>query len=92
MRLAAVPLLALALLLNACSRGTIDAAEWRRMSNEDRVLYVQSLIGAEKAKDAKGGGGGTYDRTPEEYVTAIEAAYARGDEREAHEIFAGLER
>jgi hypothetical protein len=62
------------------------------MSREDRVLYVQSLLGEEKAKDAKGGRGRTYDRPPEEYVNHIDQAYARGDEREAHQIFAELAR
>lgn len=61
------------------------------MQPQARVLYVKSLIGGEKVKDAKGGGGRTYQRTAEEYVTEIDAAYARGDEREVHEIFAALE-
>ena len=60
------------------------------MPSEDRVLYVQSLIGEQRAKDAKGDRGRTYDRPAEEYVTAIEQAYARGDAREVHEIFEGL--
>ena len=62
------------------------------MPREDRVLYVRSLVGAEKAKEAKGGGGRTYDRPAEEYVNAIDQAYARGDAREVHEIFEELGR
>ena len=62
------------------------------MSKEDRVLYVRTLVGAEKAKDAKGGGGKTYTLAAEEYVNAIDAAYARGDARQPHEIFEELGR
>jgi type III secretory pathway lipoprotein EscJ len=77
-------------LLLACSRETIDRAEWQRMANADRVLYVKSMVGAEKVKDAKGGGGKQYDRPAEEYVAAIDTAYARGDAREANKIFGEL--
>ena len=87
-------LLVIALLLVslACSRDTIDAAEWQEMSPDARALYVKSLVGAEKVKDAKGGGGKSYDRPAEEYVAAIDAAIARGDQREVHEIFLELNR
>jgi len=60
------------------------------MPREDRVLYVQSLVGEEKAKDAKGGRGRHMTRPAEEYVNQIDQAYARGDARHAHEIFAEL--
>lgn len=60
------------------------------MSREDRVLYVNSLIGEEKAKDAKGGGGRDVTRSAEEYVRAIDAAYARGEQRAADEVFGEL--
>ncbi len=62
------------------------------MSAEDRVLYVRSLVGAETAKDAKGGRGRTYARPVEDYVSAIDQAYARGDAREVHQIFEELGR
>ena len=88
---AAATILALIALLS-CSRGHIDRAEWQRMSHDDRVLYVSSLIGAQKVKDAKGGGGKTYDAPPEHYVSDIDAAYARGDHRDPEEIFEGLSR
>jgi hypothetical protein len=88
-RFTAVALLLVAL---ACSRDTIDASEWRAMSPDARTLYVKSLVGAEKVKDAKGGGGKSYDRPAEEYVAAIDAAIARGDDREVHEIFLELSR
>lgn len=84
--------IALTLALVACSRDTLDRNEWQRMSREDRVLYVKSLIGAEQVKEAKGGQGKTFNRPAEEYVTAIDEAYARGDGREADQIFAELGR
>lgn len=61
------------------------------MNPDEKVLYVNSLIGAEKAKDAKGGRGRDVPRPAGEYVAAIDGAYARGDRRDAGEIFAGLE-
>jgi hypothetical protein len=78
------------LLVMACSRSTVDRAEWKRMSPSDRVLYVKSLIGAEQAQAAKGGATAQHQRAAEEYTTMIDQAYARGDEREVHEVFAGL--
>jgi hypothetical protein len=79
-------LLALLLALS-CARDTITRSQWQHMSHDDRVLYVKSMIGAENVKDAKGGGGRTYDRPAEEYVTGIDYAYAQGDTREAPQIF-----
>jgi hypothetical protein len=78
--------------LLACSRGTVDRAEWQQMNAHDRVLYVKSLLGAEQAKDAKGGRGRTYDRPAEDYVKKIDDAYARGEQREPADVFAGLAR
>jgi hypothetical protein len=70
-----------------CSRSDfISRDEWQRMAREDRVVYVSALLGAEKAKDAKGGGGRKFDRPAEEYVTVIDQAYERGDTREPHQI------
>lgn len=87
------PFLALSLFLFlSCAPDTISRAEWERMSSEDRILYVRSLVGAETAKDAKGDRGRTYDQPAEHYVSAIDQAYARGDAREAHEIFEELGR
>jgi hypothetical protein len=77
--------------LMACSRDTVSRAQWEQMSQADRVLYVKSLIGAEQAKEAKGGGGRKYDRPAEEYVEQIDTAYAAGDERAVQEIFDRLE-
>ena len=87
------PFLALSLFLFlSCAPDTISRDEWTRMSREDRLLYVRSLVGAETAKDAKGNRGRTYDQPAEHYVSAIDQAYARGDAREAHEIFEELGR
>lgn len=87
------PFLALSFFLFlSCAPGTISRDEWERMSREDRVLYVRSLVGAETAKDAKGDRGRTYDQPAEHYVSAIDQAYARGDAREAHAIFEELGR
>jgi hypothetical protein len=76
------------LALLACSRDALSRPQWERMSHGDRVLYVQSMIGAEKVKDAKGGGGRTYPLPAEEYVKRIDEAYARGDSRDVPRIFA----
>lgn len=89
MRLAAF---LLAALLFACSPGHVARSDWQRMSHDDRVLYVNTLLGAEKVKDAKGGTGKTYALPPEDYVTQIDAAYARGDARDPDQIFAELGR
>lgn len=62
------------------------------MSHDDRVLYVNTLLGAEKVKDAKGGTGKTYTLSAEDYVKQIDAAYARGDARNPDQIFAELGR
>jgi hypothetical protein len=62
------------------------------MSHGDRVLYVRSMIGAEKVKDAKGGGGRRYPLPAEEYVRQIDDAYGRGDSRDVPRIFAELSR
>jgi hypothetical protein len=74
-------------LLLACAPDHIDRRHWQTMSRDDRVLYVRSLIGKEKVKDAKGGNGRVFVRPAEEYVARIDEAYARGDSRTAEEIF-----
>jgi hypothetical protein len=84
------PLVLATLLLLACARDTISRDEWRRMPREDRVLYVQTLVAEEVAKDAKGDRGKVRQRPAEEYVNDIDQAYARGDRRNADEIFEGL--
>ena len=86
---AAVLVTALAILLG-CARTNVNREEWQRMTREDRVLYVKTLVAAEKVKDAKGGNGRDVTRPVEEYVIEIDRGYARGDAREAQQIFAEL--
>lgn len=88
MRIAALAFAAFVLL--TCARAEVDRAEWQAMPAIDRALYVNTLIAAETVKQKKGGGGKTYSRGAEEYVTRIDAAYARGDQRDPHEIFMEL--
>ena len=76
----------------ACSPAHVSDERWRAMSHDDRVLYVQTLLGAEKAKEAKGGTPKRYEAAPEDYVKQIDAAYARGDRRTPDAIFEELGR
>jgi hypothetical protein len=78
--------------LLSCAQDTISRERWKAMSSDDRVLYVNTLIGGEKAKDAKGDRGLPVTRTPEEYVKQIDEAYTRGEARPVHEVFAELAR
>jgi hypothetical protein len=89
MRFGAVLLLLATL---ACSKTVIDRAEWQRMPHEDRVLLVKSLISEEQSRNAKGGDGKRVDLPAEDYVARIDAAYARGEQRPAHEVFKELTR
>lgn len=81
----------LLLLLLGCTADSVDRVEWERMSRDERVLYVQTLIAEQKAREAKGGEPRTFDAPPEQYVVRIDAAYARGDARDVREIFTGME-
>ena len=60
------------------------------MSPSEKTLYVSSLLGGEKAKQAKNGGGRVYNAPAETYVARIDEAYARGDRRDPSVIFAEL--
>lgn len=83
-----VPLLLLAF---ACaSDDPVDRAKWQEMSIDDRLIYVQTLIGEAQAKDAKGGGGARQYQPVNQYVRQIDEAYGRGDERTVDQIFAEL--
>jgi hypothetical protein len=77
------------LLFLACARDTISRDEWRRMPREDRVLYVQTLVAEEVAKDAKGQRGRVRQRPAEEYVSEIDRP-TRAETRNVDEIFEGL--
>lgn len=63
---------------------------WRQMSPSAKQVYVRSLIGGEKAKDAKGGGGNRYSQPAGDYIRRIDEAYSRGDHRDPAVIFASL--
>jgi len=83
-------LLACLLLVIACARTTASRDDWRRMSPNEKTLYVRSLLGHEKAKEQKGGNDRAFDRPPAEYVKQIDDAYARGDKRGVDEVFESL--
>jgi hypothetical protein len=84
----ALALLVLALTL-ACAPEPVTRDRWQQWSSADRVLYVNTLLGAEKTKEAKGGTAKTYPPV-EDVVRAIDTAYAKGDPRTPDEIFASL--
>ena len=79
-----------ALLLFVACTPHVDRARWQQMPQSEKVLYVKSLLGAEKVKEAKGGHARHYSHPAEDYVKRIDAAYARGDARDPGEILAGL--
>jgi hypothetical protein len=57
------------------------------MSPDRKTLYVRTLLGREKVKEAKGGNTRAFDRPAEEYAKRIDAAYARGERRDADTLF-----
>jgi predicted Fe-S protein YdhL (DUF1289 family) len=80
----------LLLLTLACHRTNIDRAQWQSMSANDKALYVRTLLGHEKTKDAKGGNDRVFMRSIDEYVTGIDDAYAHGDMRSVDAIFESM--
>ena len=74
----------------ACCTPRVDHERWRHMPPSEKTLYVKSLLGAEKVKDAKGGNEHRYSRSADEYIRRIDDAYARGDRREPARVFADL--
>jgi hypothetical protein len=78
------------LLILACHRTNIDRAQWLSMSANEKALYVRTLVGHEKTKDAKGGNDRVFTRSVDEYVKGIDDAYARGDTRTVDAIFETL--
>ena len=57
------------------------------MSSSEKTLYVRTLLGHEKVKEAKGGNGRAFHQPAEEYAKRIDAAYARGERRDADTLF-----
>ncbi len=88
-RAASLALIALAVL--ACSPNP-DRQRWQWMPAKEKQMYVSSLLGHERAKEAKGGNDRVFDRGPADYVQEIDAAYGRGDRRSPAEIFESLGR
>ena len=75
------------IVLFACAQTHVDRAQWQRMSPSEKTLYVRTLLGHERAKEAKGGNARTFDRPAEEYAQRIDQAYARGERRDADALF-----
>src|SRR5438309_4305508 len=81
---------ALVLLILACHRTNIDRAQWQSMSANEKSLYVRTLLGHEKTKEAKGGNDRVFTRSIDEYVKGVDDAYARGDTRTVDAIFESM--
>src|SRR5438309_8389451 len=81
---------ALLLLILACHRTNIDRAQWQSMSTNEKSLYVRTLLGHEKTKEAKGGNDRVFNRSIDDYVSGIDDAYSRGDHRTVDAIFESM--
>lgn len=77
----------LIVILLACHRTNIDRAQWQSMSASEKTLYVRTLLGHEKTKEAKGGNDRVFTHSIDKYVKGIDDAYARGDTRNVDAIF-----
>lgn len=77
----------LLLLALSCHRTNIDRAHWQSMSQNEKTLYVRTLLGHEKTKEAKGGNRRVFAQSAGDYVKRIDDAYARGDQRSVDAIF-----
>jgi hypothetical protein len=77
----------LLILTFACHRTNISRAQWEQMSPNEKTLYVRTLIGHEKTKEAKGGNARVFPQSAKAYETRIDDAYARGDQRSVDAIF-----
>ena len=60
------------------------------MSHDEKTLYVRTLLGREKVKEAKGGNARVFDRPPEEYVRRIDDDYVRGERRDVDTLFEAM--
>lgn len=80
----------LAVFAVSCDRGEVSESRWNAMSNAEKSLIVQSLLGAETVAERKGGTGATYGGTVEEYVERIDRAYSEGDGRAVEAIWKDL--
>jgi len=80
----------LIVLVLTCHRTNIDRTQWQSMSANEKSLYVRTLIGHEKTKDAKGGNDRVFTRSIADYVSGVDDAYARGDTRSVDAIFESM--
>ncbi len=71
----------------ACHRTNISRAQWEPMSRNVKTLYVRTLLGHEKTREAKGGNDHVFPQSANAYVKRIDDAYARGDQRSVDKIF-----
>ena len=78
---------ALVLVALACHRTNISRSQWEPMSPIEKTLYVRTLLGHEKTKEAKGGNDRVFPQSADAYVIRIDAAYARGEQRSVDAIF-----
>ena len=81
---------ALLLVVIACHRTNISRPQWEQMSPIEKTLYVHTLLGHEKTKEAKGGTAHVFQQSADVYVKRIDDAYARGDRRRVDAIFEGM--
>jgi hypothetical protein len=80
-------LIAIVLLALACHRTNISRTQWQQMPPTEKALYVRTLLGHEKTREAKGGNDLVFSLPAEEYVKRIDDAYAHGDQRTVDVIF-----
>ena len=84
-RAAVVTLLLLASL--ACHRTNLTRTQWQQLPQNEKTLYIRTLLGHEKTREAKGGNDLVFTQPAETYVNRIDDAYARGDQRNVDAIF-----
>jgi predicted Fe-S protein YdhL (DUF1289 family) len=75
------------LVVMACARTNISRTQWISMSPNEKTLYVRTLLGHEKTKEAKGGNDRVFEKSAADYVKRIDETYARGDQRTVDTIF-----
>jgi hypothetical protein len=74
--------IAIVLIALACHRTNISRAQWQQMPQNERTLYVRTLLGHEKTREAKGGNDLVFALPAEEY--------GRGDRRTVDAIFGAM--
>jgi predicted Fe-S protein YdhL (DUF1289 family) len=82
--------IAAAFLILSCNRTNIDRAQWQSMPANEKSLYVRTLLGHEKSKEAKGGNDRVFTRSIDDYVSGIDDAYSHGDTRTVDAIFESM--